>query len=299
MKSKQAFVIILTLSLCAALCSCSLVEKAIGVKLAVPTANSSPPAAQASEAVSASALSTAAAPAQSPVESEGGVAKDPIRQFIDAFRTVDQSPIDPDLQLVMYLESKETPPVQTANPTGSLLADLAAKYAALVDGPGIHYTDSALALGMDMKAEHWVKAGKFKKVDALLNEVTIFDGTDYYQYDIETKKGKKLPASEPVVMAAIKTEAEGMLPMLAVSPYEQQKDEKSGKFDCNVFTIDIEVMGMKGNTIYIDKNTGMLVKNVYGDPKDKKNSIATTVLTLDTAGFGDDVFTVPADITFE
>jgi hypothetical protein len=60
--------------------------------------------------------------------------------------------------------------------------------------------------------------------------------------------------------------------------------------------MDMEFMGIRGNKLYVDKATGLLVKNAYGD---EKNGMATVVTKFDTGGFGDEVFAVPADIKIE
>jgi hypothetical protein len=58
-------------------------------------------------------------------------------------------------------------------------------------------------------------------------------------------------------------------------------------------------MNIKGSTLYVDKETGMLVRNVSGDPDDPDNSVATYVKSLEVGTFGDEVFAVPEDIVLE
>ena len=294
--------------LCAALIlpGCSIISKTLGVKIveptlvaptnsitAVPVATASVKTATIGSDTSTVALEATATPAQ-------GKAAVALKEFIAAFTTLDKNPLDVNLQYAMYLEAIATDnPSQTSGTTSqSLLGPMVEKYNALVNDKGLHYTDSMSAMGLELTAAHWVKAGKFKKVDSL-NNVTMFDGTDYYEYNIDSKKGKKLPKEDPAAASALKVEVEGMLSILAASPLEQKKDAKVGKFNCYVFYMDVEIIGIMGNTIYVDKNTGMLVKNAYGDPKDKKKSMVTTVLTMDTTGFSDDVFAVPGDVAFE
>jgi hypothetical protein len=238
------------------------------------------------------------APAGTPNPASGRVS---LQSFSSAFQLVSKSPLDTNLQHAMYLESRATAaaPAQTAGSARAAISQLLQKYQGLASGPGLHYTDSALVMGFETQAEHWVKAGKFKKVDRGLNTVTLFNGKEYIEYQLDTKKGKKLSKDDPAAVSAIKMEVNGYLSMVVSSPYVQKEDAKVGKFDCAVFFMDVAMLGMKGNTLSVDKASGMLVQNVYGDPKDKQKSMVTTVLTLDSAGFGDEVFAVPADVKFE
>jgi len=79
------------------------------------------------------------------------------------------------------------------------------------------------------------------------------------------------------------------------SPYQQQEDAKIKGFDCYVFYMDIEMMGMKGNWLYVDKETGALVKNRYGE---ENGSMSITVTKLETGKFGDEAFEIPAKVKF-
>ena len=47
--------------------------------------------------------------------------------------------------------------------------------------------------------------------------------------------------------------------------------------------MDIEFMGMKGNWLYVDKETGALVKNQYGKGKDGM-SVTLTMLAIERVG---------------
>ena len=54
-------------------------------------------------------------------------------------------------------------------------------------------------------------------------------------------------------------------------------------------------MGMKGNWLYVDNETGALVKNQYGKGKD---GMSVTLTMLDTGGVGDDAFLPPQGVSF-
>ncbi len=291
---KKKLYVSLTILLALGLSACGAPTPANTAPTATPVlANASPSAAQAADAASTSGAETASTPV---VASTDAPDSEGMRAFIDAFQTVQENPLGADMSYTLYLDAKNPEPVQTA-PAGSAMAALLDKLKALVGGAGLHYVDAAAVLGMEVKTEHWVKGEKFKTVEELTGDVTVFDGTTGIRYNMETKTGRKMESID--VTASRNMQAVALLTMLTVSPYESKPDEKFGQWDCAVFHMDIEFMGMKGNTVYIDKATGLIVKNVYGDPKDEKNSMATVVQSMDTGGFGDDVFAIPADITIE
>ena len=59
--------------------------------------------------------------------------------------------------------------------------------------------------------------------------------------------------------------------------------------------MDIEFMDMKGNWLYVDKETGALVKNQYGKGKGGMSIIRTM---LDTGWVADDAFLPPQGVSF-
>ncbi len=291
---KRSFFISLTILLALGLSACGAPIPATTAPTAKPLpASASPSAAQTADAATTSCADTASTPVAASTDDSGNMG---MRAFIDAFQTVRENPLGADMSYTLYLEAKNPEPVQTA-PAGSGMAAQLEKLKALVDGSGLHYVDAATVLGMEVKTEHWVRGEKFKTVDELTGDVIVFDGTDGIRYNPQTKTGRKMESID--VTASKNMQAVALLTMLTVSPYESMPDEKFGQWDCAVYHMDIEFMGMKGNTVYIDKATGLIVKNVYGDPKDEKNSMATVVQSMDTEGFGDDVFAIPPDITIE
>ncbi len=216
----------------------------------------------------------------------------------DAFRLVEKNPLHESVQAALWLAANaaDDPAAGAASDTAAAMQKLAEKYAAVVADQGIHYVETSNALGMLVKTEYWIKGGKFKKWDGY--EVILFDGKNYIKYSPEDKTGTRFDGS--YAAGDLQTLTKGMLASMAVSPYVQKKDEKLGKFQCSVFHMDMEMsmfgMELKGNTIYVDQKTGLIVKNQTGDPKDKKNSFAATVESVQVGGFGDEVFTVPKGI---
>lgn len=229
-------------------------------------------------------------PASSPAAADSAVST-----FASAFKLVNKNPLNEDLSVALWLAASDArnAPVATAGAAASNpLSDYVAKFKALVADKGVHYIDDAL-----MKVEYWIKDGKFKKADEY-GTVDIFDGTSYVEYNTSKKTGTRYTKQEkadeinPILNGMLSTQEN------AGSYYTQQKDQVFGKFNCAVFYMDVEMMGFKGVTLYVDKDTGLLVYYVVGDPKDKKHSMpVSNVTSLTVGGFGDDVFTVPADIT--
>lgn len=286
----RKYIVLLSLSLaaCLALSGCGAVSGALEGK-----ATAAPSGAAASAANDASAAPDAtAAPASG--------AKEP--GFSGAFQLVEKNPLYEPVQIALWLAANtaDDPGTQAAG-SSAAMKELADKYAAVVDGQGLHYVETADALGMLLTTEYWIKGGKFKKVEKDLGKVTLFDGQHYIQYDTEEKTGKRFAASYAEADLFMLTK--GILANMAVSPYQQKDDEKLGDYLCSVFHMDTELsllgMTIKGNTLYVDKETGLIIKNQSGDPKDKKNSFASVVKSLDVGGFGDEVFAVPDDIVLE
>jgi outer membrane lipoprotein-sorting protein len=218
--------------------------------------------------------------------------KSPTQVFGDAFKTVDKSPLNEDVQLVLWFAAANPETASPAQAASSALQKLVEKYQALVKDKGVHYTQVTSYMGMESSVEYWIKDGKFKKNEG--GNVIVYDGKDYVKYNPAKKTGTRY--SNDLMSADINITLEGLLSKLAASPYQQQKDAKYGKFDCTVFYMDMTVMGMKGSWLYVDKETGMLVNNQTGDPKDKKNSMSVFVTKFEAGGFGDDVFVVPGDV---
>ena len=113
---------------------------------------------------------------------------------------------------------------------------------------------------------------------------------------MDSKSGNRYKKDAPLLKLEITNQSYGMFPNLARVGYQQKEDQKFRAFDCSVFFLDMEIMGMKGSTLWVDKNTGALVKTVTGNEKD---GMGTYIDMLETGGFGDEVFTVPADINLE
>ncbi len=217
--------------------------------------------------------------------------------FADAFQTVEKNPLHESVQIALWLAANaaDDPGTEAAG-SSAAMKELAGKYAAVVADQGLHYVEKSDALGIQVEIEYWIKDGKFKKWDGY--DMVLFDGEHYIKYNPEDKTGTRFDGS--YATADLQLLTKGMLANVAVSPYVQKEDAKVGKFTCSVFHMDTEMsmfgMTFKGNTLYVDKATGLIVKNQTGDPKDKKNSFAATVESVQVGGFGDDVFTVPEGI---
>ena len=214
--------------------------------------------------------------------------------FFGAFTLVPENPLPGDLPYLLRMIALE-PPEETPKPALSPLAEAAAKFAALISGAGVHYEESSAFMGMDMKAEYWMKGDKIKKHDKMLDEFILFDGEWFYQWSAGEKTGTRMTPDSPQAESAIMMIKSSSLSVLAGAPYQQQEDAKEGKYNCQVFYMDIEFMGMKGNWLYVDKETGALVKNQYGKGK---SGMSITLTMLDTGGVGDDAFIPPKGVSF-
>ena len=219
-------------------------------------------------------------------------------EFSKAFSRVKKNPLNEDIQFALWLTatSEDSDPNNIVETSSAAITELVDKYKKLVDSKGVHYTEVSEVLGMKLTSESWLKNGKFKIVDKSSEQVTVFDGKYFSKYDMDSKSGNRYKKDSPLIKFEILNQSYGMFPNLARASYQQKEDQKFGAFDCSVFFLDMEVMGMKGSTLWVDKNTGMLVKNVTGDEKD---GMVTFIDMLETGGFGDEVFTVPSDINFE
>ena len=217
--------------------------------------------------------------------------------FAAAFQTVDRHPLDEAVRTVLWLAANAEGPDEPIASGGEALRQLADKYAAIVSSQGIHYVETSEALGMVLETEYWVKGGQFKKVELALGKATLFDGEYYIKYDIDEKKGTRFADSYAQAELTILTK--GMIGSLAASPYQQQDDATVGGYDCSVFHMDMELLGMRGSTLYVDKQTGLLIKNQTGNPEDKGKSMAVVVERFEIGGFGDEVFAVPGDIALD
>jgi hypothetical protein len=261
---------------------------------------SSAPAASGS-AAKASPVASAQVQASAKASVASTAPASPVSQFAADFKTVDKNPLNETVQYVLWLAANDPNAANTAAPGGttSELGKLIDKYAALVAGTGVHYKESSNLIGMETINEVWMKAGKFKVSTEIMGlvSVVLFDGENYVKYDVGEKKGTRFTKQDAA--ADITSQLNGRVPASSASAYQQQKDQKVGSYNCSVFFMDIEVMGMKGNTLFVDKDTGLLVEYLVGSAKDKKNSMTITVTKFTKGGFGDDVFTVPAGITIE
>jgi len=216
-------------------------------------------------------------------------------EFSKAFTSVEKNPLNEDIQFALWLTATSESPDSgdTVEISSAAITELVDKYKKLVDSRGIYYSEISEILGMKLTTECWLKNGKFKKVEIGLQQVVVFDGKYYSKYDMDSKSGNRYKKDEPLIKFEIINQSYGIFPNLARASYQQKEDQKFGAFDCSVFFLDMEVMGMKGSTLWVDKKTGMLVRNVTGDEKD---GMVTYIDKLETGGFGDEVFTVPSEI---
>lgn len=215
--------------------------------------------------------------------------------FAAAFKTVDKNPLNENIQYALWLAAHATPaPTDASAGTNALaIVGLIDKYNALVAGTGVHYTQVTEAMGMKMNSEVWMKAGKFKVIDELMEEVKIFDGQSYVKYDIKEKTGTRY--TKEMMSGDIDMQLNGAVRTNSASAFRQKEDKKFGKFNCCVFFMEMNAMGIKSVTVYMDKETGMVVN--YATDGDKLMISSTTVTKFEAGGFGDEVFTVPADVT--
>lgn len=225
-------------------------------------------------------------------EEMAGTPQEEMASFSAAFVPVPTNPLPGDLPYLLQLIAQEEPP-QTGVPSLSPLAEAAAKYAALINTEGVYYTETTNAMGMNMKAEYWMKGKKFKLLDQTSKEISVFDGEWFYKYPAKGKTGVRMAPDNPEASAAIQAVSNYTLSMVVNAPYQQQEDQKIKGFDCLVFYMDIDMMGMKGNWLYIDKETGALVKNRYGE---EKGGMSVTVTKLEVGKFGDEVFALPRSL---
>jgi hypothetical protein len=221
-----------------------------------------------------------------------GTPQDGIENLSGAFVTVPANPLPGEIPYLLWLIAQEGPP-QTEPPTLSPLAEAAARFSALIQTEGVHYAETTSVMGMNRKAEYWMKGEKFKKLDLALNEVTLFDGKWFYKYPAKGKTCARLLPDDPEAMSAIQAVRGYMLSMVANAPYVQQEDREIKGYDCQVFYRDVDMGDMKGNWLFVDKQTGALLKNQYGEGK---SSMVTTVTKLDTGTFGDEAFVLPKGV---
>lgn len=217
-----------------------------------------------------------------------------LNDFAGAFQTIDENSLPGDLPWLLWLIAQESSSAPL-EPDAALtpLAEAAAKFAALIRTQGVYYMEITKAMGMEIKAEYWMKGEQYKKVDPMQDEVTIFDGTWFYKYSPKKKTGVRLPPDDQRAMSAISSTKNYTLAAMAQQPYEQQEDKKIKPFDCQVFYMDMEFMDMKGNWLYIDKTTGALIKNQFGQ---EKGGMSVSITKLEVGKFGDEAFIVPDKI---
>ena len=215
--------------------------------------------------------------------------------FSAAFKPLKVGSLNENIEFVLWeLANSSDMNISTENLSSKpLLNKLVGKYTQLVSSEGVYYIETNNAFGMKLKTECWIKSGKFKKVEQSISKVTICDGKYYYIVKLDEKTAIRYKKDNALVSTEIDIQTSGMLSKLANADYKQEKDQKVDSFDCNVFYMDIEFMGMKGNRLYVDKKTGMLLKNSYGDDK---NGMTTLVSDFRVGGFGVEVFKVSSDI---
>lgn len=218
-----------------------------------------------------------------------------------AFETVENYPLQEDIGAELWLEAKEAIDnyasgaiSDSANGASDASASPFVAYNTLyqeqVTQEGFHYLVEALYFGMTIKSEYWVKNGKCKKVED--DKVSIYDDKTYIEYVPSSKTGSTIPktnAPSDIVQAV-----EGPLAQYSTLVLEQTDTQTVNGIECDVFFMGIEVMGMKGMTMFIDKQTGILVKQVMGD---EETGLITAITQLDIGGFDDTIFDVPSDIT--
>lgn len=212
--------------------------------------------------------------------------------FFGAFTLVKENPLPGDLSWLLFNIARETPEesIQTEAPP---LAQAAAKFEALIREKGVYYEESASFMGMDMRSEYWFKGDRIKKHDHLMDEVVLLDGEWFYKYSPGSQAGVRLAPGDLEAATAITMIRGSLLSAMASAPYQQLDDAEEGGYDCQVFYLDIEMMGMKGNWLYVDKATGALVKNQFGEGK---QSMSTVLTKLETGTFGDEAFQVPGNV---
>jgi outer membrane lipoprotein-sorting protein len=246
----------------------------------------------------------------SPGSSASKASKKIDNQFASAFKTVESNSLYDSIQVELWLSARSAIQNEAsgadrsgsggasgssgpaASAGSSKMKELSDIRAGLVKRKGVHYTEVVSMTGFDVTYEYWIRDGKFKKAEA--DKVTIYDGKSYIQYDPAEKTGTRY--DKDVNSGEVSLILNSMLPSLANSPYEQKEDVNINGFDCNVFYMDMEIMGMKGNTLYIDKKTGMLIKYAVGD---EKEGISNTITKFETGGFDGSVFKIPAGIKLE
>ncbi len=216
--------------------------------------------------------------------------------FSNEFKTIGKTSLDEDIDFFLWeaaMAKDDSATEAAAQPSDSSLPKLAEEYEQILSSDGVHYTEHSNALGMDLETEYWIKDGKFKILEKSLEKMTLFDGKYYYVIELNEKTALRADKDDPRISADINVKSRGMLSKMTYAGYSQEPDQKVNGFDCSVFYLDIEMMGMKGNRLYVDKKTGMLVKNTFGD---EKQGMTTEVTEFQQGGFGDDVFTLPAGI---
>ena len=218
---------------------------------------------------------------------------DEMSHFTDAFVLVEENPLPGDLAWLLYMIALEPDLAEANDAVLSPLAQAAAKFAALIENEGVYYAETTRFMGMDMKAEYWMKGGQFKKLDHIQNLVFLYDGEWFYQYSPRDKTGIKMSPDDPQAATQITLIKNYTLSLVAQSNYEQLEDKKVKPFDCQVFYLDMEMMGMQGNWLYVDKETGALVKNQYGK---EKGGMTVLLTKLEIGKLKDDAFLIPDSI---
>lgn len=221
------------------------------------------------------------------------------QQFFSAFSEVKENPINADIVYALWFEaiSAGEKPEETISEVyaESVMEELSQKYLKLVNEEGVHCIITTNSMEMSFTEERWVKDGKFKKIEPDSERITIFDGRYWTEYRTDTNVGVRYKKDDRQVAPKIQMEVEGQLTGFAAAPYQPTGEKEFNGYNCLTFFLEMEFMAMKGNTLWIDKDTGIIVKNSYGEKEEM-----TIILTLlEKGGFGDDVFTIPAGIKIE
>lgn len=220
--------------------------------------------------------------------------------FSNDFTPIKKTSVDEDIEYYLWeaamAENTHTEAEVAAQALSESLTQLDDKFKQVVASDGVHYVEHNNAMGMDLYTEYWIEDDKFKMLDKVMNKLTLFDGKYYYVINLDDKTAERTDKDDPFVSADVSVKTNGMLSKAAYAGYTQEPDQKLGDFDCSVFYADTEVLGMKGNRLYVDKKTGIVVKNTYGEGD---NSMTIEITEFQQGGFGDEVFTVPPGITIQ
>lgn len=223
-------------------------------------------------------------------------------QLASAFTTIENYPLQEDIGAELWLAAQEavqnaaqgidTTTTDSSVTSNSPLNDYLSSYTEVITEKGLHYIEESIYFGMTITSEYWVKNGKFKKIEG--DKIAIFDGEAYMEYTLSDISGTL--SDESNLPSELTQLLEGKLLPYAYLPLAQLESETINGIACEVFYMDMEVMGLKGNTLYVDKETGLVIKQLIGD---EDNGMVTTVTQLEVGGFDENLFQMPTDIHLE